>query len=199
MSVKHALLGILSKEPKHGYELKREFDEALGDLWSLNYGQIYTTLERLQGDGLVEYEEISQHDKPDKKVYRITELGLAEFRDWRTRSIKPEPRSLRDELFVKILFMEEEDVEVILGLMQSQQNAYLAQMMNLTNRKFQIEQNTRWALEKANDDSERHALDRERFTRIVLIDIALLHAEADIRWLRQCEARIREVFGKQES
>ena len=97
MSVKHALLGILSRQPRHGYELKREFDDALGDFWSLNFGQIYTTLERLQADGLVEHQEVSQHDKPDKKVYRITDQGLAEFYDWKTRAIKPEPRSLRDE------------------------------------------------------------------------------------------------------
>jgi DNA-binding PadR family transcriptional regulator len=194
MSVKHALLGILAREPKHGYELKREFDEALGDFWSLNYGQIYTTLERLQADGYVDHEAVSQHDKPDKKVYRITDLGLAEFHEWQTRAIKPEPRSLRDELFVKLLFLEEKDTDVILDLMQAQQNVYLAQMMTLTNRKFQIEQTTRRALEKATTDEERHALERDRFTKIILIDVALLHAEADIRWLRQCETRIKDLF-----
>jgi DNA-binding PadR family transcriptional regulator len=198
MSVKHALLGILTKEPKHGYELKREFDEVLGDFWGLNVGQIYSTLDRLQAEGLVEHEAVAQHAKPDKKVYRITELGLAEFHDWRTRTSKPETRSLRDELFVKLAFMGEEDTEAILNLMQAQQHVYLTQMMLLTNRKVEIEQTTRRALDRASTREERRALERDRFTKIVLIDVALLHAEADIRWLRQCEARVKELFNGTE-
>jgi DNA-binding PadR family transcriptional regulator len=194
MSIKHALLGILAKEPKHGYELKREFDDALGEFWNLNVGQIYTTLERLQADGLVEYEAIAQSDRPDKKVYRITDSGLAEFHDWQSRAIKPEPRSLRDELFVKVLFMDDQDVGTIQRLLQAQQNVYLTQMMHLTNRKFEIEQATRAALDKARTKEERRTIERDRFTKMVLLDVALLHAEADIRWLRQCEARIKDVF-----
>ena len=54
MSVKHAFLGILSEKPRHGYDLKQAFEAKLGDFWSLNFGQVYTTLERLRKDGLVE-------------------------------------------------------------------------------------------------------------------------------------------------
>ena len=75
MSVKHAFLGILAEKPRHGYDLKQAFDAKLGDFWSLNFGQVYTTLERLRKDGFVDYEEHEQADKPDKKIYRITQAG----------------------------------------------------------------------------------------------------------------------------
>src|SRR5438552_8297942 len=107
MSVRHALLGILAQSPRHGYDLKRTFDDKLGDFWSLNFGQIYTTLDRLQAEGLITYDPVPQDDKPDKKVYSITAAGRTEFDQWRTSSLKAEPRVLRDELFLRLLFMEE--------------------------------------------------------------------------------------------
>jgi DNA-binding PadR family transcriptional regulator len=193
MSVKHALLGILSESPKHGYDIKRTFDEKLGVFWNLNYGQIYTTLERLEEEGLVRYEEIAQSDKPDKKVYEITTAGRQEFDSWRTKPIKPEPRALRDELFLKVLFMTEDDIESVLALLQAQQNVYLSQMMQITNRKFEIEQTARTALQNAANEEARRGAMRERLVSLVLLDVALFHAEADIRWLRHCEARVREL------
>jgi DNA-binding PadR family transcriptional regulator len=193
MSVKHAILGILAEGPMHGYDLKRSFDERLGDFWSLNVGQIYTTLERLLSEGLVVYDAVEQADKPDKKVYRITDSGRDELRDWRTRPIKAEPRALRDELFVKLLFIEETEIDLVLGLIQAQQSVYMAQMMQLTNRKFEIEQQTRHSLKAVQNQQERRQIERQRFIRTLLLDVALMHAEADIRWLRQCETRLKDL------
>lgn len=194
MAIKYALLGLLAGSPMHGYDLKRAFDRKLGDFWSLNVGQIYTTLERLKAEGYVEVDEVAQQDKPDKKVYHLTAAGLAEFRDWRVRPIKSEPRALRDELFIKILFMDEEDMDAILGFIQAQHSVYLAQMMQLTDRKFQLEQAARRALQKTSAEAERRKIERERIVNSLLLDVALLHAEADIRWLRQCEAKLKESF-----
>jgi len=119
MSVKHALLGILAQAPRHGYDLKRAFDDKLGDFWNLNVGQIYTTLSRLEADELIQHDAVEQDDKPDKKVYRLTPAGHAEFADWRTRALKPEPRNLRDELFVRILFMEADDTDAVLSVVRT--------------------------------------------------------------------------------
>lgn len=196
MSVKHALLGILNEAPKHGYDLKRAFDDKLGDLWSLNVGQIYTTLERLHGEGLVEYDTVEQSDKPDKKVYRITPTGKEAFEIWRMSPLKVEPRSLRDELFVKLAFMDSDDAEAILTLIQAQHSAYMAQMMSLTNRKFHIEQEAKVALAKATTSDDKHRVEREKVIKMALLDVAIFHAEADIRWLRQCEVRIKELYFK---
>ena len=195
MSVKHALLGILNEAPKHGYDLKRAFDERLGDLWTLNVGQIYTTLDRLQADGLVEYEEVSQTDKPDKKVYRITPEGIEEFNEWRLRPLKPVPRALRDELFVKLMFLDVDDASIMFELIQRQHSIYMSQMMTLTERKFQIEQTAKRALAATSDPAERQRIERHKMLQIMLLDVALFHAEADIRWLRQCEVRLKQLFG----
>ena len=76
MAIKHALLGLLAEGPKHGYELKTAFDEAIGERWSLNIGQVYNTLNRLARDGyVVLQEEVVQETRPDRKVYAITEAG----------------------------------------------------------------------------------------------------------------------------
>ncbi len=197
MSIKYALLGILAEKPRHGYDLKRTFDERLGDFWSLNYGQIYTTLERLRADGLVECEAIAQTDRPDKKIYRVTQAGLEDFQDWRVRPIKAEPRALRDELFLKLMFMSEDETEPVLQLIQTQQGVYMAHMMQLTDRKYQIEQNARRSLDSAADETERRRIEHERLIGTLLIDVALQHAEADIRWLRQCQAKITSLYRKE--
>jgi DNA-binding PadR family transcriptional regulator len=194
MSIKHALLGILAREPGHGYDLKRAFDEKLGDFWELNVGQIYTTLQRMEDEGWVQNTPVPQDDRPDKKVYQITSEGLEEFRAWRTRPVKPAPRPLRDELFLKILFMEDDDYESVLNLIQMQHNVYMQQMMQVTNRKFQVEQRTRQALSRADSVGERRLIEREHLLQLALLDVALFHAEADIRWSRHIEAKIRELY-----
>src|SRR5512144_165481 len=100
MSVRHALLALLSEGPKYGLRLRQEFEARTGEDWPLNVGQDYTTLQRLERDGLVEY------DEPDteglQKRYRITPTGAAELATWlRT----PPDTSLppRDELVIKVL------------------------------------------------------------------------------------------------
>lgn len=191
MTVKHAILGILAPAPRHGYDLKRAFDEKLGDFWSVNVGQIYTTLDRLQAEGLVQ--NISDGDDGDRKMYAITEAGRLEFDDWRTRALKAEPRVLRDELFLRVLFMEDTEVEAVTSLIHTQKNVYMGQMMHLTNRKIQIEQATRRMLAKAPTPETRKQALRDRLVASILLDAALYHAEADIRWLEHCEARLKDI------
>ena len=197
MSVKHAFLGILAEKPCHGYDLKQTFEAKLGDFWRLNFGQVYTTLERLRKDGFVDYEEREQADKPDKKIYRITPAGMEEFQEWRVRPLKNKPRTLRDELFLKIMFMDAEDYPAILALIQSQQSVYMAHMMQLTNRKFEIEQAAQHRLAQADREDERRRIEHERLIGTLLIDVALHHSEADIRWLRHCEAKINDLYSRE--
>ena len=54
MSVRHALLALLSEGPKYGLQLREEFEARTGEIWPLNVGQVYSTLQRLERDGLVE-------------------------------------------------------------------------------------------------------------------------------------------------
>jgi DNA-binding PadR family transcriptional regulator len=190
-------LGILAEKPRHGYDLKQTFDEKVGDFWTLNYGQVYTTLERLLKDGLVECEEVEQANKPDKKIYRVTPAGLSAFEAWRVEPVKPEPRMLRDELFLKLLFLSESNAGQTLAMIQSQHSVYMAHMMQLTNKKVQIERQARQALASATSQAERRRIEHEHLINTLLIDVALQHTEADIRWLRQCGARIKAISQNQ--
>jgi DNA-binding PadR family transcriptional regulator len=100
MSVRHALLALLSEGPKYGLQLRQEFEERTGEVWPLNVGQVYTTLQRLERDGLVESDDTV--DEGLQKGFRITAEGEDELADWlRT----PPDLSLppRDELVIKVL------------------------------------------------------------------------------------------------
>src|SRR5580698_1124104 len=101
MSVRHALLALLSEGPKYGLQLRQEFEARTGEVWPLNVGQVYTTLQRLERDGLVEADD-SPDDEGPQKGFHITEEGAAELADWlRTPPDLSSPP--RDELVIKVL------------------------------------------------------------------------------------------------
>jgi len=100
VSVRHALLALLSEGPRYGMQLKEEYEGATGDAWPLNVGQVYTTLQRLERDGLVESDEAGGNDR--QKGYRITARGRAELEDWLTTPPGAESPP-RDELTTKVL------------------------------------------------------------------------------------------------
>ena len=95
MSVPHALLALLSEGPKYGLRLQNEFEARTGEVWPLNVGQVYTTLQRLERDGLVETDD--GESEGTRKRYRTTSAGTQELADWlRTPpDLVPPPR---DEL-----------------------------------------------------------------------------------------------------
>jgi DNA-binding PadR family transcriptional regulator len=100
MSIRHALLALLSEGPKYGLQLRQEFEDRTGEVWPLNVGQVYTTLQRLERDGLVESDDTAEEGP--QKGFRITAEGEGELAAWlRT----PPDLSLppRDELVIKIL------------------------------------------------------------------------------------------------
>ena len=100
MSVPHALLALLSEGPKYGLQLRQEFEARTGEVWPLNVGQVYTTLQRLERDGLVESDDTGQ-DGP-QKGFRITLQGEQELAGWlRTPPDLSSPP--RDELVIKVL------------------------------------------------------------------------------------------------
>jgi DNA-binding PadR family transcriptional regulator len=100
MSVRHALLALLSEGPKYGNQLRQEFEERTGEVWPLNVGQVYTTLQRLERDGMVESDDAAAEGP--QKAFRITTTGQDELIDWlRTPPDLSSPP--RDELVIKIL------------------------------------------------------------------------------------------------
>jgi DNA-binding PadR family transcriptional regulator len=100
MSVRHALLALLSEGPKYGLQLREEFEARTGEVWPLNVGQVYTTLQRLERDGLVESDGAAE-DGP-QKGFQITAAGEEELSGWlRTPPDLSSPP--RDELVMKVL------------------------------------------------------------------------------------------------
>ena len=82
MSLEHAILGFLNYHPYSGYDLKKIFDTSIRHFWPADQSQIYRTLAKLTEQGFAEMEKIPQDDRPDRKVYHITEAGRAALRAW---------------------------------------------------------------------------------------------------------------------
>jgi DNA-binding PadR family transcriptional regulator len=102
MSVRHALLALLNEGPKYGLQLRQEFEARTGEVWPLNVGQVYTTLQRLERDGLVESDDDGEEESGPQKAFHITPEGEHELLTWlRTPGDLSSPP--RDELVIKVL------------------------------------------------------------------------------------------------
>ena len=97
-----ALLGLLDREPSHGYDLKRDYDTYFGRGRPLPYGQVYATLARLARDGKAIAGEAEPGAGPDRKRYTITETGKGQIEAWLAEPLAPEPH-LQTDLFVKVV------------------------------------------------------------------------------------------------
>lgn len=178
MSIKYAMLGILAEKDLHGYELKSSFDEKVGEFWSLNYGQIYTTLDRLEREELVTHDRQSQEKRPDRKIYSITPKGREALQEWLSSPVH-RVRALRDEFFIKLVFMDKNNPGPVLELIEKQKAMYLKQMNRLTHQKVALKQ---------------EAKDSDTLITELLMDAGLFHAEADIKWLTLCESKIKAAI-----
>jgi len=165
MIVPMALLGLLEREPSHGYDLKREYDTYFGRGKPLPFGQVYATLARLARDGKVEPGQIEPGAGPDRKRYAITEMGKHDVEAWLTEPVDPEPH-LQTVLFVKVV------LALMLGrssepYLDIQRAAHLRRMRELT------EQRRTGGVVDA-----------------LLADHGLFHLEADLRWIDMTTARL---------
>lgn len=164
MSVGHTLLGLLETGPRHGYDLKRSYDERFAHDRPLAYGQVYSTLARLLKHGLVEVES-EPGDGPDRKRYAITDAGVTDVRAWLARPEKPEPY-LQTTLYTKVVLalLTGRDAADLLDVQRAE---HLRLMRELTRRKTD------------GDLAEQ-----------LICDHALFHLDADLRWLEVTAARL---------
>lgn len=100
MALAQAILALLSDCPCSGYDLAKQFDSSVGFFWKASHQQIYRELSKLEAQCWVSYETIAQTGKPDKKLYRVTELGKKQLSDWLNEQCQP--MAVRDELLVKM-------------------------------------------------------------------------------------------------
>lgn len=168
MSVRHSLLAILAGEPTHGYGLKAAFEKSTANAWPLNVGQVYTTLARLERDGFVGSE--GTEDGP-RQTWRITDAGRAQLAEWYASPIAEDPPP-RDELAIKVLLAVAADGEDVGAILMDQRAATVARLQEYTRHKM-----------RADPDRE--------LPWLLLLDALILKAEAEVKWLDLCEARLR--------
>ncbi len=166
MSVRHALLALLSEGPKYGLQLRHEFEARTGEVWPLNVGQVYTTLQRLERDGLVASEGA---DEGPKKGYRITDPGRDELLAWLNTPLD-EGQPPRDELLIKVLVATQVSGVAIGDVIQ-------------VHRRHLVEQMQRYTAVKADAADGDVAL-------ALVVDAELFRLEGAVRWLDIAEIRL---------
>jgi len=168
MSVRHALLALLSEGPKYGLQLRQEFEARTGEVWPLNVGQVYTTLQRLERDGLIESDDAAE-DGP-QKGFRITADGEDELAAW-LRTPPDLSMPPRDELVIKVLVawrLPGVDVHEVIQV----HRRYLVELM---------QQRTRLKEDEAQFD----------LGFALAVDAELFRLDSVVRWLDTADGRFR--------
>lgn len=104
MSLQYAILGLLSYKSMTGYDLKKMFDESINNFWAASLSQIYRELGTLESKGHLTSVIEQQNDRPDKRIYSITETGKIAFKDWITNFPQKLSKEKRDEFSLRIFF-----------------------------------------------------------------------------------------------
>ncbi len=171
MSVRHALLALLSDGPKYGLQLRQEFEDRTGEVWPLNVGQVYTTLQRLERDGLVESDDDGDGDGDDgpQRGFRITAEGRSELATW--LHTPPDMTSPpRDELVIKVLVALQLPGVDVRDVVQ-------------VHRRYVVELMQQWT--RLKDDAAEHEIGF-----LLAVDAELFRLDAVIRWLDAADGRL---------
>jgi DNA-binding PadR family transcriptional regulator len=164
MSLKFGILGLLADGPQHGYEVKTRYEDLFGGAWELNIGQVYTTLQRLERDGLVD--AVGERGERGKQRYGLTDAGTRALQEWLGEP-EQEPEQLRQDIYLKLLLISRLANGNLEALLFSQRRVYLQRLKDL-------------------GELERRAREQGRHDLVLLIQGAILHTEADLKWIDVC-------------
>ncbi len=176
MSIRHALLALLSEGPKYGLQLGQEFEAGTGEVWPLNTGQVYTTLQRLERDGFVESDDTV--DEGPQKDFRITDAGLDELHAW-LRTPPDTSTPPRDELVIKVLVALRIQGVDAGELVQAHRRHVIEAMHQYTRLK---------------EDAADHEIGL-----LLVADAEIYRLDAVIRWLDAADARIKRLPPRSEA
>lgn len=168
MSVKLGLLALLAEEPRYGAQLKASFEQRTGGTWPVNVGQVYTTLDRLERDGLVRAEDA---DDSGRILYSLTASGRDAVLQWWSTPVEREAAP-RDELVIKLALAITSPAVDSAAVAQAQRSASMHRLQQLTRLKQSVDPATDLAW-------------------LMVLENQLFAAEAEIRWLDQVEASVR--------
>lgn len=169
--MRHAILALLADSPAHGYDLKGRLEGEFGAAWpSVNIGQVYSTLGRLERDGLVSCQAVQQESRPEKKVYALTPRGAEVLRRWFEAS--PEAPRITGDIFLRLLL------------------AGLGGVDALADRRAMVErQRTAW-LQLLRDVNAKALSAPPGEPGTLLLEGAVLHLQADLKWLELYESQL---------
>jgi DNA-binding PadR family transcriptional regulator len=176
MTVRNSLLALLNEREHYGYELRQEFEARTGSTWPLNIGQIYTTLDRLDRDGLV---EDAGQDAEGHRLWKITQRGSEVALDWLNSPVA-RPTQARDELAMKLAIASTLDDVDVESIIQSQREATTRMLQDLTRTKI------------AGGDPDSP----QEIAWLMVVDSMIFQAEAEIRWLDHSEQRLARAHAK---
>ena len=170
MSTPHVLLALLADGAHHGYDLKRGYDARFPKARPLAFGQVYSTLERLARDGLVEAVGTARVDGPDRKAFALTEAGRAALHTW-LLAVEPPSPHVTNALFTKVVaaLLSDEGQGTAATYLRAQRGAHLARMRDFT------------AVKTAADLP---------VGEVLAADYALAHLDADVRWIELTLSRM---------
>lgn len=167
LPIQHAVLALLVDGEGYGYELRSQFKEAVGPQWGeLNIGHLYQVLDRLVRDGLVTKRPVTQTDRPDKLVYRLTEEGRKELDRW-LESPHVRQGGYRDDFFLKLLAASRLGADQLDATLRIQRQAYLAELATLAQLRSEHQNEPVVSL---------------------LIEAAVFHTEANLRVVELAES-----------
>jgi DNA-binding PadR family transcriptional regulator len=168
MSIRQGILAMLADGPRHGYQLRVDFEERTGSTWPLNVGQVYTTLSRLERDGMV----VAVDDVDDnQKRYALTDQGRAELTHWFGTPVHREDRP-RDELAIKLAMASELPGTDLHAVVQAQRTDTMRALQDYSR------------LRRTHDDTD------EGMSWAIVLDSLIYATEAEIRWLDATEERL---------
>ncbi|MDN3023643.1 PadR family transcriptional regulator [Streptomyces sp. S.PB5] len=172
MSIRHGLLALLESGPRYGSRLRTEFEARTGGAWPLNIGQVYTTLGRLERDGMVVQEGA---DEAGHALYGLTEAGRDELRGWFAGPVERETPP-RDELAIKLVMAVGTAGVDVRDVVEAQRR-HVSRVLHLHLRQRAE------ALARAPEHPDEVA-------RLLVLEQLVCHTEAELRWLDHCEARL---------
>ncbi|WP_329119919.1 PadR family transcriptional regulator [Streptomyces sp. NBC_01465] len=179
MSIRHGLLALLERGPRYGSQLRSEFESRTGATWPLNVGQVYTTLSRLERDGMVVQDG---EDAAGHALYAITTEGRQELKNWYEAPVD-RTSPARDELSIKLAMAVGAPGVDIRGVIQSQRHHTVKAMQDYTRLKSQA----LTAIEKA---GAKGTQERDDVAWLLVLEQLIFQTEAEARWLDHCEARL---------
>lgn len=174
MSLRHAVLGLLSIEPTSGYELKKVIDESVGLFWSADRSQVYRTLSALVEEGLASRRTVVQEDRPNLHVHSVTDAGLAELDRWLASPLSTPPS--REPFLARVFFAERLPVEQVRELLETRRREITESLAVLE------------AL-----SVPEHTTDLGQTLRSATLSYGITHARAELDWLAATQRQLDTV------